>query len=72
ALTGLMGGFAGSGGATSGAKAGKVGVKANAKGDVYSSPSLSQYSNQVVSSPTLFAFAKGGTPNLGLMGEAGS
>ena len=72
ALTGLMGGFAGSGGATSGAKAGKVGVKVNAKGDVYSSPSLSQYSNQVVSSPTLFAFAKGGTPNLGLMGEAGS
>ncbi|WP_337237735.1 phage tail tape measure protein [Proteus faecis] len=73
ALTGLMGGFAGgSSGAASGAKAGKVGVKANAKGDVYSSPSLSQYSNQVVSSPTLFAFAKGGTPNLGLMGEAGS
>ncbi|HDT1273623.1 TPA: phage tail tape measure protein [Proteus mirabilis] len=61
ALTGLMGGFAGSGG-----------VKANAKGDVYSSPSLSQYSNQVVSSPTLFTFAKGGAPNLGLMGEAGS
>lgn len=73
ALTGLMGGFAGgSSGAASGAKAGKVGVKANAKGDVYSSPSLSQYSNQVVSSPTLFAFAKGDTPNLGLMGEAGS
>ncbi|XOY31738.1 phage tail tape measure protein [Proteus cibi] len=73
ALTGLMGGFAGgSSGAASGAKAGKMGVKANAKGDVYSSPSLSQYSNQVVSSPTLFAFAKGGTPNLGLMGEAGS
>ncbi|MCT6517101.1 phage tail tape measure protein [Proteus vulgaris] len=73
ALTGLIGGFAGgSSGAASGAKAGKVGVKANAKGDVYRSPSLSQYSNQVVSSPTLFAFAKGGTPNLGLMGEAGS
>lgn len=72
ALTGLMGGFAGGGGATSGAKAGKVGVKANAKGDVYSSPSLSQYSDQVVSSPTLFAFAKGGAPGLGLMGEAGS
>ena len=72
ALTGLMGGFAGGGGATSGAKAGKMGVKANAKGDVYSSPSLSQYSDQVVSSPTLFAFAKGGTPGVGLMGEAGS
>lgn len=40
---------------------------ANAKGGVYSSPSLSAYSNSVVSSPTLFAFAKGA----GLMGEAG-
>ncbi|MEQ4988104.1 phage tail tape measure protein [Proteus sp. fly-1089] len=74
ALTGLFGGVFGGGssGAASGAKAGKAGVKANATGDVYSSSSLSQYSNQVVSSPTLFAFAKGGTPNLGLMGEAGS
>lgn len=73
ALTGLFGGVFGGGEAATGAKTtGKVGVKANAKGDVYSSPNLSQYSNQVVSSPTLFAFAKGGTPNLGLMGEAGS
>ncbi len=39
----------------------------NAKGGVYSSPSLSAYSGQIVSSPTLFAFAKGA----GLMGEAG-
>ncbi|MDC9605614.1 tape measure protein [Xenorhabdus griffiniae] len=39
----------------------------NAKGGVYNSPSLSAYSNHVVSSPTLFAFAKGA----GLMGEAG-
>lgn len=39
----------------------------NAKGGVYSSADLSQYSNSVVSSPTLFAFAKGA----GLMGEAG-
>ncbi|MEQ5168477.1 phage tail tape measure protein [Proteus terrae] len=73
ALTGLFGGVFGGGEAATGAKTtGKIGVKANAKGDVYSSPNLSQYSNQVVSSPTLFAFAKGGTPNLGLMGEAGS
>ncbi|QDK21162.1 phage tail tape measure protein [Leclercia adecarboxylata] len=39
----------------------------NAKGGVYSSADLSQYSNSVVSSPTMFAFAKGA----GLMGEAG-
>ncbi|MCP9266860.1 phage tail tape measure protein [Xenorhabdus sp. XENO-1] len=39
----------------------------NAKGGVYQSADLSQYSGQMVSQPTLFAFAKGG----GLMGEAG-
>lgn len=40
---------------------------ANAKGGVYTSPSLSAYSGQIVSQPTMFAFAKGA----GLMGEAG-
>lgn len=45
-------------------------LTANAKGGVYDSPSLSAYSGSVVSSPTLFKFAKGGS--LGLMGEAGS
>ncbi|MCA2013522.1 phage tail tape measure protein [Cereibacter sphaeroides] len=39
----------------------------NANGGVYTSPSLSAYSGQVVSSPTMFAFAKGA----GVMGEAG-
>ncbi|PHM68138.1 phage tail tape measure protein [Xenorhabdus kozodoii] len=39
----------------------------NAKGGVYQSANLSQYSGQIISSPTLFKFAKGG----GLMGEAG-
>ncbi|WP_241609357.1 phage tail tape measure protein [Rosenbergiella australiborealis] len=39
----------------------------NAKGGVYDSPSLSAYSNQVYSSPKLFAFAKGA----GVFGEAG-
>ncbi|MBF7956126.1 phage tail tape measure protein [Rahnella victoriana] len=39
----------------------------NAKGGVYESPGLSAYSNSIVSSPTMFAFAKGA----GLMGEAG-
>ena len=43
----------------------------NAKGGAYSSPSLSQYSSSIVDKPTFFAFAKGGTPNLGVMGEAG-
>lgn len=46
---------------------GAVPMFANAKGGVYSSPSLSSYSGQVVSQPTTFAFAKGA----GLMGEAG-
>lgn len=45
-------------------------LTANAKGGVYDSPSLSAYSGSVVSSPTMFKFAKGGS--LGLMGEAGS
>ena len=48
------------------------GVTANAQGGAYSSPSLSQYSNQIVDKPTFFAFAQGGTPNMGVMGEAGS
>lgn len=47
-------------------------VTANAQGGVYSSPSLSNYSNQVHSSPQLFAFAKGGVPNMGVFGEAGA
>jgi phage-related minor tail protein len=34
---------------------------------VFSGPGISAYSNQVVSKPTLFPFAKG----IGLMGEAG-
>jgi Flp pilus assembly pilin Flp len=39
----------------------------SAKGNVFNSPSLSAYSNQIVSQPTMFAFAKGA----GVMGEAG-
>ncbi|MGR7782783.1 phage tail tape measure protein [Klebsiella aerogenes] len=38
-----------------------------AKGDVFDSPSLSAYSNQVYDSPQFFAFAKGA----GVFGEAG-
>ncbi|MEO0035411.1 MAG: hypothetical protein RLZZ501_1434 [Pseudomonadota bacterium] len=44
-----------------------IGYVPNAAGGVYSSPSLSAYSNSIVSSPTLFAFAHGA----GLMGEEG-
>lgn len=40
---------------------------ANAKGGVYNSPSLSMYSNQVHSTPKVFAFAKGA----GVFAEAG-
>ncbi|WP_432372259.1 phage tail tape measure protein [Pantoea allii] len=42
-------------------------VKANAKGGVYDSPSLSAYSGGVYDSPQFFAFAKGA----GVFGEAG-
>ena len=45
----------------------KVIMSANAKGNVYESPSLSAYSNQVVDNPTFFSFAHG----RGIMGEAG-
>lgn len=42
----------------------------NAAGGVYSSPDLHSYANTIVSSPTLFKFARGGA--FGLMGEAGA
>lgn len=41
-----------------------------AKGGAFGSASgLSQYTNSIVKSPTYFPFSKGGTPNVGLMGE---
>lgn len=43
------------------------GLTLNAKGGVYESTDLSQFSGSIVNSPTMFAFAKGA----GLMGEAG-
>jgi len=56
-------------GASNGGVAGMAGVfVGSAKGNVFTNaPGLSAYSGQVVSSPTLFPFAKG----TGLMGEAG-
>lgn len=72
ALFGVIGG--GAAGAGSAGGTGAMGMAtgwqsyvANAKGGVYMSPSLSQYSGTMVNRPTLFAFAKGA----GLMGEAG-
>lgn len=44
-----------------------AGIKLNAKGGIYESADLSKFSNSIVNSPTMFAFAKGA----GLMGEAG-
>nr|WP_308375356.1 phage tail tape measure protein [Serratia marcescens] len=68
--SGLLGGAASAGVAGSGAMGmptGWQGYVPNAKGGVYASPSLSAFSGQIVSNPTLFAFARGA----GLMGEAG-
>lgn len=67
----IAGGAAGSAGGASSSNAFSGGaynnLSLNAKGGVYSSSDLSSYSGQIVSSPTMFAFAKGA----GLMGEAG-
>jgi TP901 family phage tail tape measure protein len=41
----------------------------SAKGNVFNSPQLSSYSNSIVDKPTAFAFASGGVPNIGVMGE---
>lgn len=42
---------------------------ANAQGGVYGGSGLSAYRNSIVSQPTVFPFARGGVPNIGLMGE---
>ena len=47
---------------------GGTGLKLNALGGIYDSPSLSQYSNQIHDTPKFFAFAKGAA---GVFGEAG-
>ena len=65
----VMGGLTGGGGATGGSWNGGLWGSAifSAKGNVFESPSLSAYSNQIVDRPTMFAFARGA----GVMGEAG-
>ncbi len=60
------------GGASSAAGFGIAGelssfMSLNAKGNVFESPGLHAYANSIVSSPTVFPFARG----IGLMGEAG-
>ncbi|PVD43495.1 tail length tape measure protein [Serratia liquefaciens] len=73
-ITGIFGGVAGGAAGGASAAAGSTGAMgmstsymAYAKGGVVASSDLSQFSGQVVSTPTTFAFAKGA----GLMGEAG-
>lgn len=63
------GGGAGAGGSASSIGGNGVNMDGFAKGDSFTgSPSLSAYSNQVVTQPTPFYFAKGA----GIMGEAGA
>ncbi len=82
ALGSLLGAFGGGGGgaaggvaaagSTLGDSAALAGVFGGmfAKGDTFGRGSgLSAYRNSVVSQPTYFPFAKGGVPNVGLMGE---
>lgn len=42
---------------------------ANAQGGVYAGAGIAAYRNMIVSQPTVFPFARGGVPNVGLMGE---
>jgi lambda family phage tail tape measure protein len=68
ALQGAFGGGSGSYGAVgSSSGADFSAFFASAKGNVFQTPGLKAYSNKIVNSPTMFAFAKGA----GLMGEAG-
>lgn len=75
ALGGMLGGGEGFGGTTGGPGGGEyfggtTGGSGFAKGGAFSAGTgLSSYRNSIVSSPTYFPFAKGGTPNIGLMGE---
>jgi len=45
------------------------GATVSAKGNVFNTEGLSAYRNTIVDKPTAFAFATGGIPNLGIMGE---
>lgn len=78
-LAGLVGAAGGTGTAATGLSglldlfSGSFGGGFFAKGDVFAPGSgLSAYRNSIISQPTHFPFAKGGVPNIGLMGEKGS
>lgn len=66
-VSGLFGGVGGA--ANAGAGAGMAGAIGNAQGGIYASAGLHAYANSIVSKPTFFAFANGGVPRLGVMGE---
>lgn len=74
-LSGMFGGaaptlsskFASAGPGMSGG--GAAGISPFAQGGVFSSPDLHSYANSVVNRPTFFKFAKGGIPDIGVMGE---
>lgn len=66
-ISGLFGGVGGA--ANAGAGAGMAGAIGNAQGGIYASAGLHAYANSIVSKPTFFAFANGGVPRLGVMGE---
>lgn len=79
-LNSLFDGLSGGGGQEGGGFLGSIGSSlagflTNAKGNAYSPKGIEQYAkggtftNSVVSSPTMFSFAKGG--KFGVMGEAG-
>jgi lambda family phage tail tape measure protein len=63
----LQGAFGGGGGVNPNVGGGDLSLFFSAKGNVFQTPGLAAYSNKIVNSPTLFAFARGA----GLMGEAG-
>src|SRR5690606_18820774 len=45
------------------------GATKNAHGGAYGASGLAAYRNSIVAQPTVFPFASGGVPNIGLMGE---
>lgn len=48
---------------------GAAGISPFAQGGVFSSSDLHSYANSIVNKPTFFKFAKGGIPDIGVMGE---
>lgn len=63
----IMGAFGGGSGLTGNTLGGGLSTILNARGNVYSSPGLSAYSNEIYDRPQMFAFAKGA----GIFAEAG-